>query len=111
MSRGCVLTTVDANCDYARTSYLITMMETARRRFHLLSIPKPPPPCHTEVFHTMIEKTAVKVIFGMMSFAREGAEQTRVYKPEDCQKILDILESRGHHELDTARMYGGGSSE
>lgn len=59
----------------------------------------------------MSEKTAVKVVFGTMTFGREGAEQSRVFKKEDCQQILDIFKSHGHIELDSARMYGGGSSE
>ena len=42
---------------------------------------------------------------------REGEEQSRVFKLEDCQKILDIFKSHGHTELDTARAYGAGSSE
>lgn len=46
-----------------------------------------------------------------MTFGKEGAEQARVFKPETCQEILDIFKSHGHLELDSARMYGGGSSE
>ncbi|CAO1634007.1 unnamed protein product [Parajaminaea phylloscopi] len=59
----------------------------------------------------MSEKTAVKVVFGTMTFGREGAEQARVFKPDDCQKILDVVKAHGHDELDTARMYGAGTSE
>lgn len=40
-----------------------------------------------------------------------GTEQARVFKHEDCQSILDVFKSHGHTELDTARMYGAGSSE
>lgn len=30
---------------------------------------------------------------------------------EDCAKILDVFQNHGHNEIDTARVYGGGSSE
>lgn len=29
----------------------------------------------------------------------------------DCAKILDVFQAHGHKEVDTARVYGGGSSE
>lgn len=60
---------------------------------------------------TSSSKTNVKVVFGTMTFGNEGAEQSRVHDLKDCQKILDIFQSHGHDELDTARMYGNGSSE
>lgn len=41
----------------------------------------------------------------------ETAEQARVHNLEDCAKILDIFQAHGHNEVDTARTYGGGSSE
>lgn len=40
-----------------------------------------------------------------------GAEQARVHDLADCAKILDVFQSHGHNEIDTARVYGGGSSE
>jgi aflatoxin B1 aldehyde reductase len=57
------------------------------------------------------EKSAVKVVFGAMTFGREGAEQTRVHTLDDCSAILDIFQAHGHNEIDTARFYGEGSSE
>lgn len=56
-------------------------------------------------------KTNIQIAFGTMTFGREGEEQSRVFKLEDCQKILDIFKSHGHTELDTARAYGAGTSE
>lgn len=40
-----------------------------------------------------------------------GAEQARVHDLKDCAKILDVFQAHGHNEIDTARVYGGGSSE
>ncbi|EST06653.1 NADP-dependent oxidoreductase domain protein [Kalmanozyma brasiliensis GHG001] len=56
-------------------------------------------------------KTAVKIVFGCMTFGAPGAEQSRVHDLDDCRSILDIFASHGHTELDTARMYGLGTSE
>lgn len=57
------------------------------------------------------EKSAVKVIFGAMTFGKEGTEQARVHSLSACSSILDIFQAHGHREVDTARFYGEGSSE
>jgi aryl-alcohol dehydrogenase-like predicted oxidoreductase len=54
----------------------------------------------------MSSKTALPVIFGAMTFGREGEEQVRTSKLEDCATILDTFKSFGHNELDTSRFYG-----
>jgi len=56
-------------------------------------------------------KSAIEVVFGCMTFGEEGKEQARVYDLPTCQKILDVFVAHGHNELDTARVYGGGTSE
>lgn len=53
----------------------------------------------------------VKVVFGAMTFGAEGREQSRVHDLTDCAKILDVFQAHGHDEIDTARFYGGGTSE
>ncbi|KAJ1029989.1 hypothetical protein NDA16_000902 [Ustilago loliicola] len=60
---------------------------------------------------TTAPKTNIKIVFGCMTFGAPGAEQARVHDLSDCRAILDIFSSHGHTELDTARMYGLGSSE
>jgi aflatoxin B1 aldehyde reductase len=40
-----------------------------------------------------------------------GAEQARVHSLEECASILDVFQKYGHSEIDTAIVYGGGSSE
>ncbi|EPE30579.1 NAD(P)-linked oxidoreductase [Glarea lozoyensis ATCC 20868] len=60
---------------------------------------------------TQNQKSAVNVIFGAMTFGREGTEQARVSNLDDCKAILDIFQAHGHNQIDTARFYGEGSSE
>lgn len=56
-------------------------------------------------------KTAVNVVFGAMTLGKEGAEQVRVHSLDEAGKILDVFKKYGHNEIDTAIVYGGGSSE
>jgi len=56
-------------------------------------------------------KTALEIVFGTMTFGEEGKEQARVHYLPTCQKILDIFAAHGHNELDTARVYSGGTTE
>lgn len=56
-------------------------------------------------------KSELKIVFGAMTLGREGAEQARVHDLKDCSAILDVLQKFGHNEIDSARTYGGGSSE
>ncbi|KAL2069072.1 hypothetical protein VTL71DRAFT_15410 [Oculimacula yallundae] len=60
---------------------------------------------------TSSQKSHVNVIFGAMTFGRQGTEQARVHSLSDCSSILDIFQAHGHNEIDTARFYGEGSSE
>ncbi|CAK7271460.1 hypothetical protein SEPCBS119000_004617 [Sporothrix epigloea] len=53
----------------------------------------------------------LKIVFGAMTLGEAGAEQARVHSLDDCAAILDVFQRHGHNEIDTARTYGGGSSE
>lgn len=57
------------------------------------------------------EKSAVKVIFGAMTFGKDGTEQARVHDLQDCRSILEVFQAHGHSEVDTARFYCEGTSE
>ena len=46
-----------------------------------------------------------------MTFGAPGQEQVRVTDLKDANAILDIFQKHGHNEIDTARFYGGGTSE
>lgn len=56
-------------------------------------------------------KSALPVVFGAMTFGDPGLEGVRVTEVSGANAILDVFQSHGHVEIDTARMYGGGSSE
>ncbi|KAL7815539.1 NADP-dependent oxidoreductase domain-containing protein [Trichoderma gracile] len=55
--------------------------------------------------------SALKIVFGAMTLGEKGANQARVHTLEECAEILDVFQEYGHSEVDTARVYGGGSSE
>ena len=57
------------------------------------------------------QKTNVNIVFGAMTIGKPGGEQTRVHSLEEASKILDVFQKYGHSEIDTARVYGQGSSE
>lgn len=51
-------------------------------------------------------KTAVNVVFSAMTIGN-GDEQSLMSDLDEAKQILDIFQSRGHSEVDTARFYGG----
>lgn len=75
----------------------------------------------------MTSNNGLKVVFGAMTFGNPGNTLSlpledssnlvsdtlgaRVHNTEDAAKILDVFQSHGHSEVDTARIYGAGSSE
>lgn len=54
----------------------------------------------------MSSKTPLDIVFGCMTFGREGEEQVRTSDLNDCAAILDTFQSYGHNEVDTSRFYG-----
>jgi aflatoxin B1 aldehyde reductase len=54
----------------------------------------------------MAPKTNLDVVFGCMTFGREGEEQVHTSNLNDCEAILDTFQSHGHTEVDTSRFYG-----
>ncbi|KAB2578318.1 Aldo/keto reductase [Lasiodiplodia theobromae] len=56
-------------------------------------------------------KPAMKAVFGAMTIGIPGIEMTRVHTLEGTSKLLDILQAHGHNEVDSARVYGEGTSE
>ncbi|KAF1975540.1 Aldo/keto reductase [Bimuria novae-zelandiae CBS 107.79] len=55
--------------------------------------------------------TKLEIVFGAMTFGKEGEEQVRTSNLADCAAILDTFQKHGHNEIDTSRFYGGGTSE
>ncbi|GAA6032760.1 hypothetical protein JCM8097_000778 [Rhodosporidiobolus ruineniae] len=60
---------------------------------------------------TTSSKSAIPVALGLMTWGKEGAEMARVHDIKDCEAMLDVFQKHGHHEVDTALIYGHGSSE
>ena len=56
-------------------------------------------------------KSALPVVFGAMTIGKPGIEGIRVTSLDDAKAMLDVFQSHGHNEIDTARLYGAGSSE
>lgn len=54
----------------------------------------------------MPSKSAIPIVFGCMTFGREGVEQAHTHKLTDCAEILDVFQRYGHNEVDTSRFYG-----
>jgi len=56
-------------------------------------------------------KTNLPILFGAMTLGKAGVEQTRVHDLKDASALLDLFQQHGHNQIDTARVYGAGSSE
>lgn len=56
-------------------------------------------------------KTTVPIVFGAMTFGEGGIEGVRVSDINEANAILDTFQAHGHNEVDTARLYGAGTSE
>jgi aryl-alcohol dehydrogenase-like predicted oxidoreductase len=52
-------------------------------------------------------------IKGAGQFGLPGPQSigARINTVEDAQKIIDVFTSRGYRQIDTSRIYGGGTSE
>ncbi|TFK64070.1 Aldo/keto reductase [Pluteus cervinus] len=57
------------------------------------------------------QKSALNVVMGAMTFGEVGKEGARVHDLKDVEAILDEFLSHGFTEIDTARVYAGGTSE
>ncbi|RYP79003.1 hypothetical protein DL769_003076 [Monosporascus sp. CRB-8-3] len=56
-------------------------------------------------------KSGLPVVFGAMTFGKEGVEGVRVASLSEATSMLDLFQAHGHNEIDTARIYGAGTSE
>ncbi|PVG04151.1 Aldo/keto reductase [Serendipita vermifera] len=59
----------------------------------------------------MSSQTALNIVFGSMTFGKEGAESVRTTSLDEMRDILDIFQKHGHKEVDTARIYTDGTCE
>ncbi|KAJ5692514.1 hypothetical protein N7462_001937 [Penicillium macrosclerotiorum] len=59
----------------------------------------------------MAQNGNVKIVFGAMSLGKPDTMGPRVHDIATATQLFDVFQGHGHHEIDTARIYGGGSSE
>ncbi|KAK0450816.1 Aldo/keto reductase [Armillaria borealis] len=59
----------------------------------------------------MLARTRIPLIFGTMTLGLPGSSAVRVTDKKEAQDILDTFFGFGHKELDTARIYCGGTTE
>jgi aflatoxin B1 aldehyde reductase len=52
-----------------------------------------------------------RVILGLMTFGPNAADGARITDPAEYGKVLDLFQSRGYNEVDTARVYVGAQQE
>jgi len=57
------------------------------------------------------QKSTLNIVMGAMTFGEPGTEGARVHETKDIEAILDVFQAHGHTEIDTARVYAGGTSE
>lgn len=56
----------------------------------------------------------IPLLYGAGQFGLPGPQSisgARINTVEDAQKIIDVFTSRGYRQIDTSRIYGGGTSE
>ncbi|RAK77033.1 aldo/keto reductase family protein [Aspergillus fijiensis CBS 313.89] len=59
----------------------------------------------------MANNTDLKIVFGAMTFGKPNTLGARVSDHATASTILDTFQRHRHREIDTARLYGHGSSE
>ncbi|KAK1148372.1 hypothetical protein N8T08_010183 [Aspergillus melleus] len=59
----------------------------------------------------MTNNNDLRVVFGAMTFGKPDTLGARVHDTQDAAEILDVFQRHGYNEVDTARIYGAGSSE
>ena len=52
-----------------------------------------------------------RVILGLMTFGPDESAGARITDVGEFGKVLDLFQSRGYNEVDTARVYIGGKQE
>ncbi|KAF7539751.1 hypothetical protein G7Z17_g12346 [Cylindrodendrum hubeiense] len=57
------------------------------------------------------QKANKRIILGLMTFGPPGGAIARVTDQDTFKKSLDLFQSRGYNEVDTARVYVGGQQE
>lgn len=59
----------------------------------------------------MSQASKPRVILGLMTFGPNENDGARITDLDTFNKALDVLQARGYNEVDTARVYVGGTQE
>lgn len=59
----------------------------------------------------IVQNPKDRIILGLMTFGPSEAEGARITDLDTFNKALDVFQSRGYGEVDTARMYVGQKQE
>ncbi|KAI9694832.1 MAG: hypothetical protein M1822_000448 [Bathelium mastoideum] len=59
----------------------------------------------------LTQRVQPRVILGLMTIGPDAANGARITSLDEYNKILDTFQSRGYHEIDTARSYVNGQQE
>ena len=59
----------------------------------------------------VVQPPTNRVILGLMTFGPDEATGARITSQDSFGKVLDLFQSRGYNEVDTARVYVGGKQE
>lgn len=59
----------------------------------------------------LIVQSPTRVILGLMTFGPDEDKGARVTDIGEYNQVLDLFQSRGYNEVDTARVYVGGKQE
>jgi aflatoxin B1 aldehyde reductase len=59
----------------------------------------------------MAASPPLKLVFGSMTFGKPNTLGSRVHTPSEAGAIIDIFQAHNHSEIDTARIYGDGTTE
>ncbi len=59
----------------------------------------------------VVQSPTRRVILGLMTFGPDESMGARITDVGEFGKVLDLFQSRGYNEVDTARLYIGGKQE
>jgi aflatoxin B1 aldehyde reductase len=59
----------------------------------------------------IVQNPTDRIILGLMTFGPTQSAGARITDVGEYKKILDVFQSRGYNEIDTARVYVNGEQE
>jgi aflatoxin B1 aldehyde reductase len=59
----------------------------------------------------IVQRPTDRIILGLMTFGPDPSSGARITDQQEFGTLLDLFQSRGYNEVDTARMYVNGEQE